>query len=174
LLYSVGMYRQSPPTLVALANALDRRLSLHEFLVVEPDEAARAPEVGVVRGYHRKTWNTNRAVFLARLEEGDTQDMRSRVEVLRRESGRVFGSSWWSQLGLQIVFAVVGPPPAESVLKELVAAFNTQGILIQSLFAVDLGTLATTSARTWGQVITGPFQDAIAEAIEDVAKGRIS
>ena len=93
LLYPSCMYRESPPTLLALANALDRRLSPHGFLVVEPDEASRAPEVGVVRGYHRKTWNTNRAVFLARLEACDVQGTRTHVEVLRRESGRVFGSS---------------------------------------------------------------------------------
>lgn len=166
------MYRESPPTSVVLANAIERRLAPHGFLVVEPDEASRAPELGVVRGYHRKTWNTNRAVFVARLEVCDAQSTRSQVEVLRRESGRVFGSSWWSQLGLQIVFVSEGPPPEESVLRSLVASFNTQGILIQSLFAVHLGTLDWTSARTWGQVITGPFQDAIAEAIEDLGKER--
>jgi hypothetical protein len=156
----------------SLASALDRRLSPHGFSVVEPDEAAGSPEVGVVRGYHRKTWNTNRAVFVARLETRDSSAIRTRVEVLRRESGRVFGSSWWSQLGLQIVFVVEGPPPEEDVLKSLVAAFNTQGILIQSVFAVDLVTLTWSSARTWGQVVTGPFQDAIAQAIEGVASAR--
>ena len=166
------MYRESAHTLATLENALNRRLSPHGFLVVEPDEAARAPEVGVVRGFHRKTWNTNRAVFLARLEGGDPLKTRSRVELLRRESGRVFGSSWWSQLGLQIVFACEGPPPEADVLKALVASFNTQGILIQSLFAVDLGTADCTSARTWGQVVAGAFQGALAQAIEDVGTGR--
>jgi hypothetical protein len=50
--------------------------------------------------------------------------------------------------------------------------FNTQGILIQSLFAIEPSTLARTSARTWGQMITGKFQDAIASAFDDMAAKR--
>jgi hypothetical protein len=56
----------------------------------------------------------------------------------------------------------------------LVAAYNTQGILVQSIFVVEPSTLERTSARTWGQVITGRFQDAIAQGIEDVARSRVT
>ena len=162
-----AVYREGIPT---LAHALEARLSAFGFATVEPDETSRA--LGIVRGYHRKTWNTNRAVFLARLEPNDPTALRACVEERRRESGRVFGSSWWSQLGLQLVLEVSGALPSEAALQGLVAAFNTQGILIQSLFAVDPSTLGRTSARTWGQVVTGKFQDAIAQAIEDVALAR--
>lgn len=163
------MYREGIPT---LAHALEARLSPFGFATVEPDETSRA--LGIVRGYHRKTWNTNRAVFLAQFDPSARGDLRAFVEVLRRESGRVFGSSWWSQLGLQLVLEVPGEVPTEPTLAGLVAAFNTQGILIQSLFAVDPSTLARTSARTWGQVVTGKFQDAIALGLEDVARARAS
>lgn len=163
----LGMYRETSPTLVS---ALDFRLSPHGFAIVEPDEASRS--LGIVRGYHRKTWNTNRAVFLARPESEGAEGLRAYVEALRRESGRVFGSSWWSQLGLQVVFEVEGAPPSEATLQSLVAMFNTQGILIQSVFAIEPSTLARTSARTWGQMITGKFQDAIASAFDDMAAKR--
>lgn len=161
------MYREGSPT---LANALDLRLSPHGFAIVVPDEASRA--LGVVRGYHRKTWNTNRAVFLASLESVDEPALRAHLQALQRESGRVFGSSWWSQLGLQIVFEVEGATPPQALLEDLVATFNTQGILVQSLFAIQSGAPTWTSARTWGQMITGKFQDAIAAALDDVTANR--
>lgn len=157
------MYREGSPT---LANALDLRLSPHGFAIVAPDEASRA--LGVLRGYHRKTWNTNRAVFLARLESADEPALRAHVHALQRESGRVFGSSWWSQLGLQLVFEVEGAAPPRALLEDLVASFNTQGILVQSIFALQAGASTWTSARTWGQMITGKFQDAIGAALDDV------
>ncbi len=160
------MYREGSPT---LANALDLRLSPHGFAIVAPDQASTA--LGVVRGYHRKTWNTNRAVFLASLNSADEPGLRARVLELQRESGRVFGSSWWSQLGLQLVFEVEGAAPPRALLEDLVASFNTQGVLVQSLFAVQAGASTWTSARTWGQVITGKFQDAIAAALDDVVAG---
>jgi hypothetical protein len=155
-----------------LASAIEARLGPLGFATVAIDESARA--LGILHGYHRKTWNTNRAVFLAQLEPGADGELRRRVEVLRRESGRVFGSSWWSQLGLQLVLEVAGAPPPERVLQGLVAAYNTQGILVQSIFVVEPSTLERTSARTWGQVITGRFQDAIAQGIEDVARSRVT
>ncbi len=161
------MYREGIPT---LARALEERLSPFGFANIEPDAGSRA--LGIVRGYHRKTWNTSRAVFLTQPEPQVHSDLRAYVETLRVESGRVFGSSWWSQLGLQLVFEVSGAPPSERTLEGLVASFNTQGILIQSVFAVDPSTFERTSARTWGQVVTGRFQDAIAQAIEDVARAR--
>ena len=71
------MYRETSPTLVS---ALDLRLSPHGFAIVEPDEASRS--LGIVRGYHRKTWNTNRAVFLARPAAEGAQGLRAYVEAL--------------------------------------------------------------------------------------------
>jgi len=160
-------YRQSVPT---FARALEARLSPFGFATVEPDEGSRA--LGILIGYHRRTWNTNRAVFLAQTDPRDPAALGAHVEALRRESGRVFGSSWWSQLGLQLVLEVSGTLPSQSRLQGLVARYNTQEILVQSLFAVEPSTLERTSARTWGQVVTGKFQDAIARAIEDVALAR--
>jgi len=37
---------------------------------------------------------------------------------------------------------------------------------------LEPSTLARTSARTWGQMITGKFQDAIASAFDDMAAKR--
>ena len=62
---------------------------------------------------------------------------------------------------LDALLAAIDPAPPDKI--------NTQGILVQSVFAIDRGSRASTSARTWGQVITGRFQDGIEAAIQDFA-----
>lgn len=161
------MYRvANPPALIALASSLDLHLGPHGFVIVEPDDRARA--AGVTRGYLRKTWNTNRGVLLTRSPSPEPAALRGHVELLRREGGRLLGSSWWSQLGVQLVLLFDAATPPEPALQALVDMINTQGVLIQSVFAVDLTSGAHTSARTWGQFVTGKFQDAIDKALGDV------
>lgn len=156
------MYREPVPTLV---NALDLRLSQHAFAVVEPDDGAR--DGGVSRLYRRKTWNTHRGVLLARASE--IVAWPAYVETLRAAGARILGSSWWNQLGLQLVVETEAAPVPEATLQGLVDAVNSQSVLVQSVFVYQPTTGAHGSARTWGQMITGKFQDAILAAIHDVA-----
>ncbi len=136
------------------------------FAVVAPDAERRA--LGVEQLYRRKTWNTNRGVVLA--SPAPAADLRTYVETMRASAGGFLGSSWWNQLGLQVVLQLDGLPP-QPMLDTLVDKINTQGILVQSVFAIDRSSRASTSARTWGQVITGRFQDGIEAAIQDFARG---
>lgn len=152
------MYRAATPT---LASALEAKLAPHGFKAVDPDAALAAR--GVRKLFHRKTWNTNRGVVLA---EPGALRIAELVAIMRHEAGAFLGSSWWSQLGLQLVVVVEGARlPTEQELRPYVDAVNTQGVLIQSVFAVDPSTKQWTQARTWGQVVTGKFQDAIAAAL---------
>lgn len=143
-------YRQGAKTLAA---CLEEKLAPHGFksLSVPPHVA----EIGVTHMFHRKTWNTNRAVVISALRAPPARA----VEQLREIAGNAIGSSWWSQLGMQIVFTSLAK------LDGLVDPVNTQGILVQSVFAIDDTTLESAEHRTWGQVFTGRFQDAIAAAI---------
>lgn len=152
-------YRQSP----SLLEALERHLAPMGFATVPPDDALRA--LGVVQMHRRKNWNTNRGVALARL---GTRGLAEYVELLRNEVGKGLGSSWWNQLGLQLVLEVGGQPASKDELLALVAKINTQGVLIQSVSTYEGTTGTFTHGRTWGQVITGRFQDGICAALEDV------
>jgi hypothetical protein len=151
------MYRASTPT---LTSALEAKLAPHGFKTVDPDPSLTTR--GVRKLFHRKTWNTNRAVVLA--EPGDVR-FGELVERMRHEAGAFLGSSWWSQLGLQLVVVVEARLPTEQELGRYVDQVNTQGVLVQSVFAVDPTTAQFTQARTWGQMVTGKFQDAIAAAL---------
>ena len=145
------MYREAPATLF---DALASKLAPFGF-------------VPLGREYlHRKTWNTNRGVVLARLE----RDLASTIGALVVAARAPLKHSWWAQLGLQIVLETDAPPPA-STLERLVDPINHQDILVQSVFAVGPdGTW--TEARTWGQVITGKYQDAIASVLAERARSR--
>lgn len=156
------MYRTPSPELAA---ALEARLGPLGFARVPVDETAGAR--GVRGAWLRKTWNTRRGVLLVRLEGAPA--LPAVVEALRAEGERLLGSSWWSQLGLQLVLDVDAVPPE---MTGLVDAVNTQGVLVQSVFAVDLATGAMRETRTWGQVITGRFQDAIAAVLAELAVRR--
>lgn len=152
-------YRQAP----SLLEALERHLGPMGFVTVAPDDNLR--ELGVLQMYRRKNWNTNRGVAVARLGSGS---LPAYVEVLRNEVGRGLGSSWWNQLGLQLVIEMGGPPAPRSELAPLVAKVNTQGVLVQSVSTYERTTGAFSHERTWGQVITGRFQDGICAALEEV------
>ena len=158
----MSAYREGRPQLV---HVLEKKLAPHGFEPVAPD----APLVarGIRKLFHRKTWNTNRGVVL--VEPGATR-LRDVVESSRFEVGAFLGSSWWSQLGLQLVLTFADAPrlPTQEELEEHVDKVNTQGILVQSVFAVDVMTGEWAQGRTWGQMITGKFQDAIQASIQEV------
>jgi hypothetical protein len=158
-------FRDALPT---LGHALTLRLAPHGFRTVEPDEGGRS--IGITLALHRKTWNTNRGVLLVAIPALAPSTIGAQVQVLRSEGERLLGSSWWSQLGLQLVFEVESSAlPSAGHLSSLVDAVNTQGVLVQSIFAIHGPSGARVEARTWGQMITGKFQDAIALALEDAA-----
>jgi len=147
------MYRQPP---IALFDVLSARLTPMGFVALER------------KWLHRKTWNTNRGVVLSSLRA--TSELGDAVARLREEAKSRLAHSWWSQLGLQIVFELeAGALPPQELIALLVDQINSQGVLIQSIFVLDPTTHETREARTWGQLITGKFQDAIAAALADFA-----
>lgn len=58
------------------------------------------------------------------------------------------------------------PHPSFGELKKGVDRFNNQWAIIQSVFVFDRGTGERWEARTWGQVVSGRFQDAIWETLK--------
>lgn len=57
-------------------------------------------------------------------------------------------------------------PPSFGELEKGVDRFDNQWGIIQSVFVFDLDTGERWQARTWGQVVTGRFQDAIWETLK--------
>jgi hypothetical protein len=111
----------------------------------------------------RQTWNTNRAVVVVspRQSPGDIR------AYLRQVRNRVafrcgFFPMLWG-IGIQVV--LVAPDVLQINASAHVARVDNQWAIIQSIFLVDPVSQTYDSARTWGQFVTGKFQDAIAAAL---------
>jgi hypothetical protein len=110
------------------------------------------------------TLNINRAVAVLRLPESEIgvgeycQKMKWRLLWLTRFVPFIY------ELGLQVVVCgdgleqLLGTP---DMLKRQVDSFSNQFVVLQSIFAVDTQTRRFTQTRTWGQVVTAKYQDAI-------------
>ncbi len=121
-------------------------------------------DVEVVCVWARKTWNTNRAVAVLRAPPNASLGPLS--QSLKIELGKAIGYfPFFYGIGLQIVWLGHGIVPLSSDLGAYVDKIDNQRSIIQSLFVVDLDRRTSESARTWGQVITGKFQDAIERGI---------
>ncbi len=113
----------------------------------------------------RQTWNTNRAVVVVDLAEipGDFK------EYLRRLRNQVafrckFFPFFWG-IGIQAV--VIAPHIATQGIDPAmhVARVDNQWAIIQSVFLVDTAAQSFFEGRTWGQFVTGKYQDAIADVL---------
>jgi hypothetical protein len=124
--------------------------------------------------WKRKTFNTNRGVVLIEYNEG-VPELLDIVWDLVKPIGRTIRFiPFLYPLGLQVVAAgkgmgTVGQVRPEEV-KKVLSKIDNQRVLLQSIHLVDLTTMSSASARTWGQAITGKFQDAIEEGIGNFLK----
>ncbi len=162
-------------TICFLRDALEPALAPLGF------RTAASPE-GVAAAWVRKTWNTNRAVVLV---ERDADDLGPWAQANKLRIGTALGYfPFFYGMGLQVVgivpsaagadgFTKNGAPLVLSLDDDALGAYvdriDNQRCIIQSLFAVDrAGHVA--QARTWGQLVTGRFQDAIARTLDDAAR----
>jgi len=113
----------------------------------------------------RQTWNTNRAVALVS-SPSTPEPLGPFLKVLRRRVA--FRCGFFPVLygvGVQVVLLAPGFRKAGVDPAGYVASIDNQWAIIQSLFLVDTVENSYASARSWGQVVTGKYQDAIAEVL---------
>ena len=115
----------------------------------------------------RQTWNSNRAVVVLSLP-GPPSDLKSFLRVLRKQVAfrcKFFPFFWG--IGIQVIIIAPGFAGAGLDVKAHVAKVDNQWSIVQSLFLVDLPHGSYRATRTWGQFLTGKFQDAISEALSE-------
>jgi len=121
----------------------------------------------------RQTFNTNRAVCVLKLSEMP-ENLHEYLHSIRKRIAFKIGffPVFWG-LGLQVVILC---PKATSVCTppvEYVAKSDNQWAIVQSIFLIDPEKLQFIEARSWGQLVTGRFQDAISQQLrtlyEDVS-----
>ncbi len=109
----------------------------------------------------RQTWNTNRAIVVVALAQPPA-DTQAYLRKLRR--GIAFRCGFfpffWG-IGIQVVLVAPGILQSSIEPSQHVARVDNQWAIIQSVFLADSASQTFRSGRTWGQFVTGKFQDAI-------------
>jgi hypothetical protein len=120
---------------------------------------------GCIHLSKRQTLNTNRAVCVVRLHTLPV-DVDTYLEAVRNKVALKVGflPLFWG-LGLQVVLVCPGSTGLETRASDFVAKIDNQWAIIQSVFFVDPDRGEFIEARTWGQLVTGKFQDEIARQL---------
>ena len=131
----------------------------HGFSEVEGD--ASTPDILL----KRQTLNMNRAVLVHFMQSMPPDFPQYIRDLRRRIAFRVHFVPFFWGLGIQLV--IIAPGSAQSPINptDFVAQVDNFWAIIQSFFLVDPANGTYASARTWGQVISGKYQDAIAEVL---------
>jgi hypothetical protein len=112
----------------------------------------------------RKTWNTNRGIACIRVPPGGRAG--ETAQAIKIDLGKALGYfPFFYGIGLQVVCLV---PSIDASTASHVDTIDNQRSIVQSLFTVDLERGVFAAERTWGQVITGRFQDAIEAALKEL------
>ena len=141
-------------------------MAVHGFRRIA-DETGIADAVLILK---RQTWNTNRAVVVVSPSQPPA-DIRGYLRELRRRVAfrcRFFPFFWG--IGIQVVMITPGIAQSSIDPTEHVACVDNQWAIIQSIFLADPSSNSYYSARTWGQFVTGRFQDAISQALSHYFK----
>lgn len=138
-------------------------LSEHKFKTVQGYES-RIPECVCL--LKKQTLNINRAVCVVQLSEVP-KDMGAYLKNLRtRVAFKVgFLPLLWG-LGLQVVIFCPNITDVKLSPQDYVDKIDNQWAIVQSIFFVDSQKRKFTEGRTWGQFITGKFQDSISKELQ--------
>jgi hypothetical protein len=152
----------SDPALL-LAQSIDTAVAVYGFRQFKPDAAL--PPLPWIAAWKRKTWNTNRGIALLAMPDQATHAGEVALD-LRVRAGKAIGYlPFLYELGLQLI--LVGPIILKKGegLERYVTKVNNSTVILQSIHLVDPVANASFSVRTWGQVVTCRFIDAIETGI---------
>lgn len=142
----------------SLLASIEDELSPHGFAPRAVGPSVEGIEIAAA--WARKTFNTNRGAVALRLPVGEHPGpLSQRIKI---PLGKAMGYfPFFYGIGLQLVWVGTGVTPLSPSLEGFVDSIDNQRSIVQSLFVVDLAQGTVETARTWGQVVTGKFQDAI-------------
>jgi hypothetical protein len=113
----------------------------------------------------RQTWNTNRAICLLHRESvPDNFDLYIK-EMRKLAAFKVKFFPFIYGVGIQMILICPGIVESIDDPKDYVSMVDNQWAIVQSLYLIDDETRTFKEGRTWGQFVTGKFQDIISETI---------
>jgi hypothetical protein len=124
-------------------------------------------DVGCVCGtiWKRQNLNMNRAVAVIHLD-ALPEDLAPLLKKVKKEAAFRCGFfPFFYGLGTQLILIVAGSISQKPEVLRYVDKIDNQWSIIQSIFVVQADSGLVDSARTWGQIFTGKFQNAIMAAL---------
>ena len=115
----------------------------------------------------RQTINTNRAVAFVRVDTFPDDLVAMLQRVKKEVAFRCGFFPFFYGIGTQLVLVVVGSVPEKFELDRYVDKIDNQWSIIQSIFLVQADSGLVATARTWGQLLTGKYQDVILSALSE-------
>lgn len=138
-------------------------LSEHGFKIVEGYKF-KIPECICL--LKKQTFNMNRAVCVVQLDCAP-KDIKAYVKHLRnRVALQVKFIPFFWGVGQQIIIICPNITNGDFPIMECVARIDNQWAIVQSIFFVDPNKKEFIACRTWGQYLTGKYQDAIGVKLE--------
>ena len=114
----------------------------------------------------RQTFNTNRAVAILEMDSLPDSLTELLPKIKKEAASRCGYFPLFYGLGTQVVIHVSGQPPNPMNLDPYVDKVDNQWSIIQSIFIFHSEVGLVSSARTWGQFVTGKYQDIIASVLK--------
>lgn len=150
----------------SLVDFIGKRINVHEFK--DFSISKNVCGFSVIKVWIRKTWNTNRAIAIIVMPDTE-KSIKEFVKKIKKPIGRKIGYlSFFYPLGLQLVLVGENVFNIVEDIQRSVDRFDTQQVVLQSIYVLDIKRMKYVSARTRGQYVTGKFQDAIEGGIKDL------
>lgn len=149
----------------AIIESIDTQLQKYNFTKKKAEALPARLRCRAI--WTRRTWNTNRIVALVEIPNG-TDDIQTFFGKIRWKLLRhVFFIPFLYEPGLQLIGYGNNVFEKEVTLDAIPDKINNQLCVLQSVFMIDVAEKKYKTARAWGQIITGKYQDAILKGIQD-------
>jgi hypothetical protein len=145
-----------------LSDNLYNALSPHGFKRVRYDDSQNNDFEMILK---RQTWNTNRAVCVLKRNSGPENFAIYVKEIRKIVAFEVKFFPFLYVVGIQLILVCPGIVKSISNPKDFVSMVDNQWAIVQSIFLIDDEAATFNEGRTWGQYVTGKFQNIISETI---------
>jgi hypothetical protein len=113
----------------------------------------------------RQTINMNRAIAVVEVDSLPCDPTPLLKKIKKEVAMRCGFFPLFYGIGTQLILVVDGATPAKIDTLRYVDKFDNQWSIIQSVFIVHPDSGLVAEGRTWGQVLTGKYQDIIHETL---------
>lgn len=158
----------------SLIKCIENNIKTHNFKKHKINNLFNFKDVVILR---RRTHFTNRAIAIIELSDENKKNIKNLGQFsqrIKKKLGKEIGYKFiFYALGLQVVFYGHDVMELSEKLANYTDKTNNQYVVLQSIHVIDNRNNTSKSVRTWGQYITGEYQNIIEKSIEEYKNNSI-